>query len=65
MKQRSVTSKTGWSRLLAVSSGENNRKVPPPSGVVVAAYTSRMRRPAVMVFSTIHRPRVVASSAIS
>ena len=32
MKQRSVTSNTDCSRLLAVSSGENSRKVPPPSG---------------------------------
>ena len=37
MKQRSVASKTAWSRLLAVSSGQNSRKLPPPSGRVSAA----------------------------
>ena len=35
-RQRSVASKTAWSRLLAVSSGQNSRKLPPPSGRVSA-----------------------------
>ena len=41
MKQRSVTSNTACSRLLAVSSGQNSRNVPPPSGSVRARRTRR------------------------
>ena len=37
MKHRSVASKTDCSLLLAVSSGQNRRKLPPPSGRVVSA----------------------------
>ncbi len=45
VKHRSVTSKTAWSRLLAVSSGENSRKSPPPSAVASWRRTGRASAP--------------------
>ena len=50
-EQRSVASNTACSRLLAVSSGQNSRNVPPPSSVTSAAYTSRISSPIGRVLS--------------
>ena len=63
MKHRSVSSKTACSRLLAVSSGQKRRKLPPPSARTVAAYRSRISRPAVTVFSTMATPGASTSTA--
>ena len=56
-RHRSVASKTACSRLLAVSSGQNRRNVPPPSSVTSAAYTSRMSSPMGRVLSWLVTPR--------